>query len=251
MGNFGVCENCHAGKHEQCDKGSMAFCTCECNFMQIVTDEHGFVHASFSSYHNAGREFYYDFALPKLDVEKRAKYKMHGDPVEYPYYYIWTWDHKDSRNESKWKVQIMSENEVNDYLKKFKRDTELEQSENWDDQYFYLGVVHRDGVSYALRQELGMPTGIGTTERLSLLCDHHHMDWDSIVWFRGVGVRYATSDRAERRKMRKDKRKRKLVEKLRRAYVKGTITERGKKILRNKGWLKPTSLPYIDPSVAR
>lgn len=241
MANVGTCNNCASGQHD--NHSTEVYCTCECTlmFMQIITDKHGFVAASFAHYKDA--KAFWD-GMPDAI---RARYNLCAEPIDYRYYYLWTWDHLDSRNESKWKVRIMEEVDVNDFLKKFKRDLELEKREDWDDQYFYLGVVHRDGVGYGLRQELGMPTV--TTRELSLLCDHHHMDWDFIVWFRNRGVRYATADRVERRQMCKDKRKRKLVKRLRKAYVAGTITERGKKILRNKGWLKPTSLPYIDPSV--
>ncbi len=182
--------------------------------MNIIRHKDGHVCASFEDDKTAGKFF---FGLPH---EVRDQYTLTQQDIQYPYYYIWQWELRQSdptdalaeRDRSKDTFDVVTEKQLEAFCQTYKRDPEVEKLDSWDDQYFYVGVIDRDGVDFGIRQQLGLPDGKGTPEQwgglfkddgLSFLFDHHHMDWSQIACVKSMGVHKAFMNYFERIKYKK------------------------------------------------
>lgn len=156
--------------------------------MNIIRHIDGFVCASFEGV-GAALDLY-----KSMPAEMQAEYIYSNvQNIAYPYYYVWTWDllAPNPRDRSKDKVVIMTAVELEKFCQEYRRDKTAELLEHWDDQYFYVGIVSRDGIDYGIRTRLGMPTAPAHSDKLSMLFDHQHMKWLTICRVRQSGVRIA------------------------------------------------------------
>jgi hypothetical protein len=175
--------------------------------MTIIVDTLGFPCATFRDAVE-GQNFY-DGLPPNL----KEKYRVVEQQLEYPYYYLWTWDREKPwrpREEHKktWKVEIGDAAFIDSTLKSFKRDREWEkraEAADEDTQYAYLGMIYGDGYAYGLREELGM-TKYG--ERLVYeIFDHEHLEWYMLERIKNMGVTRALIRWKEEVKLKKFQRR--------------------------------------------
>jgi len=148
--------------------------------VQETTDKYkGMPEAVFSD-HYEGEKFYN--ALPQ---SLKDAYRPVVIAQSFPLFFIWTWDRKDHSNKDKYNVQLTDAAGVDAYLKTVKRDREWEK-ESDDDQYFYLGIIWGDGISYGLRQQLKMPV---EPYDLHSMFDHEHIIGDVLAEMKSEGIR--------------------------------------------------------------
>ena len=157
--------------------------------IHILVDKTGYPLLSFN---NESDLDHYQKMIPASYNEEHKPFRVTYSPKQYfpdyPYCYIWTWDHTDNRNKDKWNIKIMSLEDAELFIKAYKRDLEVEKREDWDDQYFYFCIIRRDGICYSARKAIGMPTGIGTSDKLSYFDDHYHMIWHDICKVKSQGI---------------------------------------------------------------
>ena len=176
--------------------------------------------------HSAGEQFFND--MPETI---RAKYEPVTLDLDFPFYFLWTWDIHDHSNRDKYKVYLVNANGVDDYVKTIKRDKKWEE-ENQDDQYFYLGIIWNEGISYGLRLDLKMPI---EPYEIHEMFDHDHVIGDVLEDLKSRGVKRALLNRGMglslyRRFKRRNKIRRKLIGK--------SLSDGGKKKLRRlDNWL--------------
>ncbi len=142
--------------------------------MLIIRDNKGIPYASFTN-HSDGYNLY-----AKLTKELKDSYSLCVVDIEYPVFWLWTWDINNPQDPTKKEIKIVDANGVDQFVKTIKRDRQWEKAEddkNGDGVYFYLGIIWEDGIAYLLRQESGMPVEPYT---LHEMFDHEHV-WGSIL----------------------------------------------------------------------